>query len=120
MSGHWNPGEDRVSSRDRRRLRWLAALITGVLRLWGGTWRVGEDREALARARAASPSGALIFVFWHNRMAALSYTNRGRNIQVLRSGSKDGQLIAAVNERLGFGMPAGSSSRFITKLNWSL
>jgi lysophospholipid acyltransferase (LPLAT)-like uncharacterized protein len=111
MSSHWDAGEDRLAAGERRRLEFLAALLAGFLRLWGGSWRVDEDRAALAAARAASPNGAVIYVFWHNRMLMLSYTHRGRNVQVLRSGSRDGQLIAAVNRRLGFGMPAGSSSR---------
>lgn len=111
MKGHWDAGEDRLGESERRRLEWLAALLAGVLRTLGATWRVDEDRAALAAARAASPNGALIYVFWHNRMLMLSYTHRGRGIQVLRSGSRDGQLIAAVNRRLGYTMPAGSGSR---------
>ncbi len=111
MSGQWDAGEDRVSDGKRRKLDRLGALIAGLIRIWGATWRIREDRVALERARKASPDGAVIYVFWHNRIIMLTYACRGRNIQVLRSGSKDGQLIAAVNERLGFGMPAGSSSR---------
>ncbi|MBM4119061.1 DUF374 domain-containing protein [bacterium] len=111
MKGHWDAGEDRLDAGERRRLEWLAALLAALLRGLGATWRVAEDRAALAAARATSPSGALIYVFWHNRMLMLSYTHRGRGIQVLRSGSRDGQLIAAVNRRLGYGMPAGSGSR---------
>lgn len=111
MKRHWDAGEDRLAPGQRRRLEWAAALLAGFLRLWGGSWRVDEDQAALAAARAASPNGALIYIFWHNRMLMLSYTHRGRGIQVLRSGSRDGQLIAAVNRRLGYGMPAGSGSR---------
>ena len=111
MKAHWDAGEDRLPAGERRRLEVQAWLLAGFLRAWGATWRVDEDRAALAAARAASPNGALIYIFWHNRMVMLSYTHRGRNAQVLRSGSRDGQLIAAVNRRLGFGMPAGSSSR---------
>lgn len=111
MKGHWDAGEDRLGRGERRRLEWLAALLAGVLRALGATWRIDEDRAALAAARAASPNGALIYVFWHNRMLMLSYTHRHRGIQVLRSGSRDGQLIAAVNRRLGYTMPAGSGSR---------
>jgi len=111
MKGHWDVGEDRLPAGERRRLEFQAMLLAGWLRAWGATWRVDEDRAALAAARAASPNGAVIYVLWHNRLVMLSYTHRGRNAQVLRSGSRDGQLIAAVNRRLGFGMPAGSSSR---------
>lgn len=111
MKGHWDAGEDRLAAGERRRLEGAAALLAGVLRGLGATWRVDEDRAALAAARAASPNGALIYVFWHNRMLMLSYTHRERGIQVLRSGSRDGQLIAAVNRRLGYTMPAGSGSR---------
>ncbi len=111
MNEAWDAGEDRVDEKQRRRIEWQGRLIAALLRLWGGSWRVREDHAALARARSSSPSGAIIFVLWHNRMIMLSYTHRDQGAQVLRSGSRDGQLIAAVNRRLGFDMPAGSSSR---------
>ncbi|MEZ4395449.1 MAG: DUF374 domain-containing protein [Candidatus Krumholzibacteriia bacterium] len=110
-SAHWDAGEDRLAPKERRALERQAWAIAGFLRLWGGSWRVDEDRQALDAARQASPNGTLVYVFWHNRMLMLSYTHRERGIHVLRSGSRDGQLIAAVNRRLGYGMPAGSGSR---------
>jgi lysophospholipid acyltransferase (LPLAT)-like uncharacterized protein len=111
VSGAWDAGEDRVDEKKRRRIDRQGRIIARLLRLWGGSWRLHEDHEALAKARRSSPSGAVIYVCWHNRMIMLSYTHRDRGAQVLRSGSRDGQLIAAVNRRLGFDMPAGSSSR---------
>lgn len=108
---HWDAGEERLSGRERKRVERAGALLAGLLRIWGGSWRLREDKAALDALRAQSPSGALIFVFWHNRVLMLSYTHRGQNVQVLRSGSRDGQLIAAANRRLGYGMPAGSGSR---------
>lgn len=111
MSGHWDPGEDRLTPRERRRVEWQGALLAGLLRAWGSTWRIEDDAEGLARARALSPNGAVIYLLWHNRMLMLSYTHRFQGAQVLRSGSRDGQLIAAANRRLGFVMPAGSGSR---------
>ncbi len=111
MNGAWDAGEDRVDAAQRRRIERQGRFIARLLRIWGGSWRVREDHEGLVRARKSSPSGAIIYVCWHNRMIMLSYTHRDRGAQVLRSGSRDGQLIAAVNRYLGFGMPAGSSSR---------
>ncbi len=86
-------------------------LFAALLRIWGATWRIDEDRERLEALRAKTGKGAVILSFWHNRLVMFTYGTRGRGFCVLRSSSKDGRLIAAVLERLGTRSVAGSTSR---------
>lgn len=53
----------------------------------------------------------IIYSFWHRCVIAASYCFRGRDIQVMTSASFDGEIIARVIQRLGFGAVRGSSSR---------
>ena len=52
-----------------------------------------------------------IYALWHGRQLVLIWTHRKRNIQLLISQSKDGEYIAKITEKLGFGTVRGSSSR---------
>lgn len=52
-----------------------------------------------------------IGAFWHNRIFLTSYFFRHRNIVAMISRNRDGEYIARVSRRLGFGAARGSSSR---------
>ncbi len=52
-----------------------------------------------------------IGVFWHNRILMTSYFFRDRNIVAMISRNRDGEYIARVSRRLGFGAARGSGSR---------
>jgi len=52
-----------------------------------------------------------IGAFWHNRIFMTSYFFRHRNIVAMISQNRDGEYIARVSRRLGFGSARGSSSR---------
>lgn len=85
----------------------LGALFIRVL---GATWRVEwRGGERLALARRMSPR--IVFAFFHGRMLVLSYTHRGRDIQVLASHHYDGDLMGRVIAHLGFGHRKGSTTR---------
>lgn len=80
------------------------------IRLIGLTWRVKwEGTGNLEKARELS--GNLVFSFLHSRMLVLSYTHRGRNVQVLTSEHYDGDLMGRTIKRLHFGHLKGSSTR---------
>jgi lysophospholipid acyltransferase (LPLAT)-like uncharacterized protein len=49
--------------------------------------------------------------FWHGRVLAATYFFRGRGIVVMISENFDGEWIARIIERFGFGTSRGSSSR---------
>ena len=53
----------------------------------------------------------VIHVCWHNRMLVLAYLYRGRDIQVMVSASRDGELISRTIGRMGFGSIRGSTTR---------
>lgn len=89
----------------------LASFLGAIIiRIFGSSWRIQwKGIENLEKARSAS--GNVIFAFWHGRLLVLSYTHRKRNIQVLASYHRDGDLMGRTIARLGFGHRKGSSSR---------
>jgi lysophospholipid acyltransferase (LPLAT)-like uncharacterized protein len=81
----------------------LIALLARSLRL-----RV-EGREHMD---AVTTSGRPYIVgFWHGRILPLSLYFRGRGIVVITSENFDGEWIARIIGRLGYGTARGSSSR---------
>jgi lysophospholipid acyltransferase (LPLAT)-like uncharacterized protein len=76
----------------------------------GVTWRVRHvGPEHVVQARGVR--GSVLYVFTHGVLLPLSYTHRSRDIRVLISESRDGEIIARVVSRLGFGSVRGSSTR---------
>jgi len=53
----------------------------------------------------------LILAFWHGRIFMASYYFRNRGIVVMTSQNRDGEYIARVIQRFGYGVARGSSSR---------
>ena len=87
-----------------------AFLGAQIIRLLGLTWRIEwEGMEHYETARGLSKQ--IIFVFWHGRLLALSYSHRGRGIQVLASEHQDGDMMGRAITWLGFGHLKGSTSR---------
>ena len=58
---------------------------------------------------------SIIYAFWHGRILAATYFWRNRGIVVLTSENKDGEYIAHVIHRFGYGSSRGSSSRGAVK-----
>jgi len=67
---------------------------------------IGEENLKPIREK----KGKVLYAFWHGRMLILSYSHRGKKVQVLISQHQDGEIIARIIERLGFGTVRGSSS----------
>lgn len=88
----------------------LSALGAGFIRLLGRTWRLRTvETHNLDEARRIAPQ--VIYAFWHGRLLAPSYTHRNREITVLASEHRDGELMGQTIRRLGFGHVRGSSTR---------
>lgn len=91
-----------------------AALIAGagtiLLRLLAVTWRVRftnpEVVEALRGARRP-----FMYLLWHGQLLPLLWAHRGRQIAVIISEHRDGELIARVAHALGFRTVRGSTTR---------
>jgi lysophospholipid acyltransferase (LPLAT)-like uncharacterized protein len=92
-------------------LSWIGwSLIQLLARTW--RWEVHgyEHYKALAQN-----TRSIIYAFWHGRILAATYFWRNRGIVVLTSENKDGEYIAHVIHRFGYGSSRGSSSRGAVK-----
>ncbi len=85
-------------------LGWLVIWLIGpTLR-----YRV-ENWEEFADAKREH--GRLIYSFWHNQIFAGMFFWRKRNIVVMTSAHFDGEYIARIIQRFGYGAARGSSTR---------
>jgi lysophospholipid acyltransferase (LPLAT)-like uncharacterized protein len=81
----------------------LVGLLGATLR-----WRT----EGLERLDAVARGGHQpIMAFWHGRILPATYFFRRRGIVVITSENFDGEWIARIIERFGYGTARGSSSR---------
>jgi lysophospholipid acyltransferase (LPLAT)-like uncharacterized protein len=96
---------------------WRARLLIGfgyrLIQLWVRTLRFElEDRGGVVQAGIEQP---FIFAVWHNRLLLLPSVFRRflseRSAAALISASGDGDLLAALVERFGYGTVRGSTSR---------
>jgi lysophospholipid acyltransferase (LPLAT)-like uncharacterized protein len=100
-------------SRGRERPWWFPLATeagAAALRTLGRTWVLRRTNTAEYDRRLAA-GARCIYALWHARMLPLIYAYRGRGVAALVSRSRDGELIAAVIERIGYIAARGSSSR---------
>ncbi len=93
---------------------WLATLATCLLRLLGRTVRLDvSNLRALPDPLHGwlPPTTPIIYTFWHNQILAATLFFQRRGIVVMTSLSRDGDLIAEVIRRFGFGTARGSATR---------
>ena len=103
-------GRARLSPWDRVLVDVVGRLGPLLLLLLGSTWRAAEVRYE--RVEEVHESGrAVVFAFWHGVLLPLEFVCRGRNIQVLSSWHRDGEMSARLMTALGYGVVRGSSSR---------
>lgn len=99
------PGPPPISLRGRV-FGYLAYLVA---RAFGRTLRwtvIGS--ENIAHAKAA---GKICWASWHGRQVLTINVHAGQRVVILASLSKDGDIQAAMLERLGYRVERGSSSR---------
>jgi lysophospholipid acyltransferase (LPLAT)-like uncharacterized protein len=105
VSGDW-----RSSWSKRMQIAAIAGLGYPLINALGHTlrWRV----EGLQHYDAIVASGRQpVMAFWHGRILPATYYFRRRGIVVITSENFDGEWIARIIERFGFGTARGSSSR---------
>ena len=95
-----------------KRLQVAAISVVGyrLMTLLGSTlrWRT----EGLERFDEIAASGRQpIMAFWHGRILPATYFFRRRGIVVITSENFDGEWIAGIIERFGYGTARGSTSR---------
>jgi lysophospholipid acyltransferase (LPLAT)-like uncharacterized protein len=87
----------------------IAAIGVPVISALGSSlkWRV----EGLERLGFNGEQRRPIMAFWHGRVLSATYYFRNRGIVVMISENFDGEWIARVIERFGYGTSRGSTSR---------
>jgi lysophospholipid acyltransferase (LPLAT)-like uncharacterized protein len=100
----------RASRIKRFQVAAIAGLGYPLINALGHTlrWRV-EGLEHLETIRAAGRQP--VMAFWHGRILPATYYFRRRGIVVITSENFDGEWIARIIERFGYGTARGSSSR---------
>jgi lysophospholipid acyltransferase (LPLAT)-like uncharacterized protein len=89
---------------------WIARVGTWLIRLLALTWRVRYvNAEVVNDLRARSEQ--FIYILWHGQLLPLLWTHRNRQIAVIISEHRDGEIIARIAAALGFRLVRGSSSR---------
>jgi lysophospholipid acyltransferase (LPLAT)-like uncharacterized protein len=98
------------SWRKRAEVAAIAAIGYPIINALGHTltWRV----EGLAHLDAIRASGRQpVMGFWHGRILPATFYFRRRGIVVITSENFDGEWIARIIERFGYGTARGSTSR---------
>jgi lysophospholipid acyltransferase (LPLAT)-like uncharacterized protein len=106
-----DPASDWRASRAKRfQARAIPFLVAPVIGALGRTyrWRAEGVEHLDAVARSGHPP---IMAFWHGRILPATLYFRDRGIVVVTSANFDGEWIAAVIRRFGYGSARGSSSR---------
>jgi lysophospholipid acyltransferase (LPLAT)-like uncharacterized protein len=99
------------SSRSKRlQARLIPALGYPLIAALGATlrWRAEGLEHLAAVERSGRPP---IMAFWHGRILPATVYFRGRGIVVITSENFDGEWIAGIIERFGYGTARGSTSR---------
>jgi lysophospholipid acyltransferase (LPLAT)-like uncharacterized protein len=107
-------GDWRQSRSKRLEAKAISALGYPVIAALGSTfrWRVeGADHYQQAIDRGRQP----IMAFWHGRILPATVYFRRRGIVVITSENFDGEWIAGIIERFGYGTARGSTSRGAVK-----
>ena len=100
----------RASATKRLQARLIATTGYRLIALLGATlrWRTeGTEYVEQLETNGRSP----IMAFWHGRILPATYFFRRRGIVVITSENFDGEWIAGIIERFGYGTARGSTSR---------
>ena len=102
--------EFRLTSAQRRKAATIAAVASPLIRALGSTlrWRVDGYQHYDEVIRSGRQP---IFAFWHGRILPATLFWRDRGIIVITSENFDGEWIARIITRFGYGTARGSSSR---------
>src|SRR4029079_13557427 len=99
----------RASWRKRAEVAAIAGLGYPLIASLGATYRFRV--EGLEHLRAAEALGHPIHAFWHGRILPATIYFRRRGIVVITSENYDGEWIARIITKFGYGTARGSTSR---------
>ena len=100
----------RVKLTDRLLLQLVPPLGASAIRLVEKTSRIERVDEPQWREEYLEKEG-VIFAFWHSRLFLMPFAGRGRNVAVLISQHRDGELISRTLRSFGFDSVRGSTTR---------
>ena len=105
MSTDW-----RASPIKRAEISAIAAIAYPLIATLGRTfrWRVDGEQSIDGVVRSGRQP---VLAFWHGRILPATIYFRGRGIIVITSENFDGEWIARIIERFGYGTARGSTSR---------
>jgi lysophospholipid acyltransferase (LPLAT)-like uncharacterized protein len=104
------PSDAQLTPGQYRKAAVIAALGAPAVRGLAATWRWQVD--GLSSYEAVVASGRQpIFAFWHGRILPATVFWKNRGIVVITSRNFDGEWIARIIERFGYGTARGSTSR---------
>jgi lysophospholipid acyltransferase (LPLAT)-like uncharacterized protein len=106
-------GDWRHSWRKRAQLSLISGLGYPLLAALGSTYRYTVD--GVEHLHTAETLGRPIHAFWHGRILPGAVWFKRRGIVVITSENFDGEWIARIIQKFGFGTARGSSSRGSTK-----
>ena len=101
---------------------WTQRVEVSLLSLlgWLLVWFIGSTRRCQVQGwenfqAAKQQKKPIIYCFWHNQILSATHFWRFRNIVVITSWHFDGEAIAGIIKRFGYGSARGSSSRGAVK-----
>jgi lysophospholipid acyltransferase (LPLAT)-like uncharacterized protein len=100
----------RQSSRKRAEVAAISTIGYPVLRMLGSTWKwrvSGVEHVDAIKARGLHP----IHSFWHGRILPATLYFQRRGIVVITSENYDGEWIARIITKFGYGTARGSTSK---------
>ncbi|MBU0533527.1 MAG: lysophospholipid acyltransferase family protein [Candidatus Omnitrophica bacterium] len=106
-----------IPSKIRNFIKWLKFNTLPPI-IWLLMYLIGKTTKftVIGEENYKKTKGPVIFTFWHNRIFLSVYYYRyilnKKNICVLLSPSKDGELLAKVINKLGFASARGSSKHY--------
>jgi lysophospholipid acyltransferase (LPLAT)-like uncharacterized protein len=97
-------------ARAKRRVSWIVRVGSLILRALALTWRVRFVNEDIVRGQRERGE-PFMYLLWHGQLLPLLWTHRDRQIAVMISEHRDGEIIARIAQTLGFRLVRGSTSR---------
>jgi lysophospholipid acyltransferase (LPLAT)-like uncharacterized protein len=91
-------------------IRWKSRVGVALIRVLATTWRVRFVNEQVVRD-LRDRRQPFIHVLWHGQLLPLLWTHRDRDVAVIISEHRDGEIIARIANALGFRTVRGSTSR---------
>jgi len=96
---------------EKIRIELVSRAVTGLHRLLHATYRSRVLDVSCSERRAAGEDVRCIYALWHASLWHAIHAAGHRDLHALVSSHRDGEIVARIMTRLGFGLVRGSSTR---------